>query len=947
MTRRLLGPIGGPIAFFLIAGLVFAGLGWVTVAALRVEEAQRESARRADREKELRIVLVRLDARMLPALGVEDTRPFHEYKTFAPDDPITVYGPASAPLLASDLPDWMSLHFQLDPEASWESPQVMNRSTLTALRRYWPEFPLRNATTARKDVLASTASKFPPRVASEAFAARERALPHVSPSNRPFAVNAGAMLDDSADLWDDVKKAAPKEEPKTTPVALPAAKAENGIEAFIPPAAGNSSQALNFPEMPKNPATEKESIRETPPPSAPEPRPTSSQETLKRSENIFLGRSGEEKRSDYDDRQLLGQKAVGDVARYQPQYVLPKLQSSHGGALSQSNSAKPSGSAKQSETVDRFGKGTLRDLEESERKLREMPSAARVPSDAGGFFRLIQDEKTRERERQQLDNLHQGALKKAEPSKPDAKRLKDEKSGVQRDPNADKDFARGYVPAPGLPGGPVAGGPPPASGLGSPAGGSVPGGGGAPPGSGSGGALPGAGPGGPRPMIVAPVAPAPAPPAEPKPKGALSALPGADGFGLLRGSGLGGGGFGGGLGGGTPPVRRIDPTPDPAPAAELDPVPLPAAAFDEPVAPPVAVHLGSLHPQWLTAADGTQLLVLVRTARVENRKTLYQGVVLDWEKLQALLKEEIQDVFPDARLEPVKDPGAASREQSMSALPVRLDPGAEPELPPAGWTPLRIGLVIAWIAAVIAFAAVGLSGWSLVDLAERRIRFVSAVTHELRTPLTSLRLYLDLLLSGMVQDEEKRREYLSTLNVESDRLHRLIDNVLDFAKLERSRKGRELQRVSAADLVDTARQTWTDRVAADGKELIVASSLPEDLDIQTDAALVQQIVGNLIDNARKYTREAADARIWLWARTEDNARVVFEVEDRGPGVEPREQKTIFKPFRRGETADTKAGGAGLGLALSKEWAEVLGGRLTYRTPEGETGSVFRLELPLK
>src|SRR6185437_5435644 len=110
--------------------------------------------------------------------------------------------------------------------------------------------------------------------------------------------------------------------------------------------------------------------------------------------------------------------------------------------------------------------------------------------------------------------------------------------------------------------------------------------------------------------------------------------------------------------------------------------------------------------------------------------------------------------------------------------------------------------------------------WSLVDLAERRIRFVSAVTHELRTPLTSLRLYLDLLLSGMVQDEEKRREYLSTLNVESDRLHRLIDNVLDFARLERRRKGSTLQAMKTDEFLEQLRRTWSDRVAADAKELV-------------------------------------------------------------------------------------------------------------------------------
>ena len=281
----------------------------------------------------------------------------------------------------------------------------------------------------------------------------------------------------------------------------------------------------------------------------------------------------------------------------------------------------------------------------------------------------------------------------------------------------------------------------------------------------------------------------------------------------------------------------------------------------------------------------------------------------------------------------------------MTALPVQLDPGPEPELPSAGWTPLRLGLVLAWVATIIAVVAVGFSGWSLIDLAERRIRFVSAVTHELRTPLTSLRLYLDLLVSGMIQDEAKRQEYLKTLATESDRLHRLIDNVLDFAKLEKRRKDGNVKPVNVNELLDQLRSTWTDRVAQDGKELVVVSMLPPGREVNTDPAMIQQIVGNLIDNARKYTRDAADRRIWLWAKPGRGTGVVLEVEDRGAGVPTGERRGIFKPFRRGGHADSKAGGAGLGLALAKSWAEVLGGRLTYRPAEGGTGECFRLELP--
>src|SRR5437764_1357655 len=115
MTRRLLGPVGGPILFFLVAGLVFAGLGWVTIAALRVEAAQRDAAARADAEKDLRVALWRLDGRMLPTLGGEDLRTYRHYETYTSGDSPTDYGPACAPLLSASLPDWMRLHFQLDP----------------------------------------------------------------------------------------------------------------------------------------------------------------------------------------------------------------------------------------------------------------------------------------------------------------------------------------------------------------------------------------------------------------------------------------------------------------------------------------------------------------------------------------------------------------------------------------------------------------------------------------------------------------------------------------------------------------------------------------------------------------------------------------------------------------------------------------------------------------
>ena len=368
----------------------------------------------------------------------------------------------------------------------------------------------------------------------------------------------------------------------------------------------------------------------------------------------------------------------------------------------------------------------------------------------------------------------------------------------------------------------------------------------------------------------------------------------------------------------------------------------------------VEVQLGAMRPIWLPSAESPEYLLMVRGAKVGG-KPVFQGFVIDWKKLQELLMDEVVDLFPEARFVamPIGEPVRPDR--AMTVLPVEFDPAMEqlptlptpvdPEsIPSPGWTPLRIGLAFAWGAALIALIAVGLGGWSLLDLSERRIRFVSAVTHELRTPLTTLRLYLDLLSSGLVSDEKQKTEYLSTLNAEADRLHRLIGNVLDFARLEKSRPNVEKRPADVGLLLDQLNRNWSERCAAAGKELVIENKLPEGVTVTTDAGLVEQIVSNLIDNAQKYSRDATDPRIVLRAMQVDD-RLAIEVEDRGPGVTKRERCSIFRPFRRGHDADVKAGGVGLGLALATRWAHLLGGKLSVGAGGEEIGACFRLELP--
>jgi signal transduction histidine kinase len=358
----------------------------------------------------------------------------------------------------------------------------------------------------------------------------------------------------------------------------------------------------------------------------------------------------------------------------------------------------------------------------------------------------------------------------------------------------------------------------------------------------------------------------------------------------------------------------------------------------------VPVNLSPMVPVWLDTPAGAEHLVLLRLVRIEETE-ICQGIVLDVPALQAMLAQEVTDLFPEARLVPMREAEPSQPERTMTALPFQLDPGPIVfEVPDPGWTPLRVGLALAWLAALVALVAVGLGGLSLLNLSERRIRFVSAVTHELRTPLTTLRLYLDMLVNGLVRDERQREEYIHTLYAETDRLNRLVGNVLDFSRLENQRPRLNRTRLPVADLLEQVRSTWAGRCHDADKELIVENGLAADAALCTDPELVQQILGNLIDNACKYSRGAEDRRLWVRARG-DGGCVVFEIEDRGPGVPAKDRRLIFRAFRRGLGADETAGGVGLGLALARRWARLLGGRLTLQNCPAGRGACFRVEVP--
>lgn len=337
---------------------------------------------------------------------------------------------------------------------------------------------------------------------------------------------------------------------------------------------------------------------------------------------------------------------------------------------------------------------------------------------------------------------------------------------------------------------------------------------------------------------------------------------------------------------------------------------------------------------------------LIQARRVQvGDQTIIQGCWLDWDALQGTLKAEVADLLPAVELRPVSLVDAAALDGHLLAtLPVQLAV-TSPLLPEGGWTPIRISLVVAWACLLVTSFAAAMMLHSVLTLSERRGAFVSAVTHELRTPLTTFRMYAEMLAGGMVPEADQRQRYLDTLRVEADRLAHLVENVLQYARLERGRPGKRREVVSLASLLDRCASRLAERAAQSEMKLVVeATEADRDSTLATDSAAVEQILFNLVDNACKYAAAAADKRIHLEIAA-DPKRVKLAVRDHGPGISRTGRKKLFQPFSKSvhEAAST-APGVGLGLALCRRLAADLGGRLDLESP-AEGGAAFVLTLP--
>lgn len=232
-----------------------------------------------------------------------------------------------------------------------------------------------------------------------------------------------------------------------------------------------------------------------------------------------------------------------------------------------------------------------------------------------------------------------------------------------------------------------------------------------------------------------------------------------------------------------------------------------------------------------------------------------------------------------------------------------------------------------------------ISGYKAIQ--RRNAEFVSAVSHEMKTPLAGIKAYTELLADGEAEDEETRDEFLGVISGQADRLQRLIDNLLNLARIEAgvvsvSKKPRSLN-----DLLEEAAAIVQPTAEQKNIKLNVELS-PMYLGVLADRDMILQAAINLLSNAIKYTPDGG--KVTLRSRMSDR-EVHFEVEDTGVGLSPEDCEMVFQKFYRVKKDQKMASGTGLGLPLAKHIVEdVHGGTLTVKSQLGK-GSTFVIALP--
>lgn len=256
---------------------------------------------------------------------------------------------------------------------------------------------------------------------------------------------------------------------------------------------------------------------------------------------------------------------------------------------------------------------------------------------------------------------------------------------------------------------------------------------------------------------------------------------------------------------------------------------------------------------------------------------------------------------------------------------------------------LGIALWVLCLFMLVGLAAIYQSARTVVDLSERRSQFVSSVTHELKTPLTNIRMYIEMLEQGIAATPQREQDYLGILGSESTRLSRLINNVLELAKLEKKQRHFDIREGQLEDVLTEVQTVMAHKLDQEGFQLkIEMADIPV---FAHDREVLIQVLINLIENSIKFGQSSPEKRITILVGLKDGW-VRIAVSDKGPGIPRRALKKVFDDFYRVDNDLTRTtGGTGIGLALVKKFMMAMGGRVEAVNNDG-AGCTITLLLPL-
>jgi signal transduction histidine kinase len=343
-------------------------------------------------------------------------------------------------------------------------------------------------------------------------------------------------------------------------------------------------------------------------------------------------------------------------------------------------------------------------------------------------------------------------------------------------------------------------------------------------------------------------------------------------------------------------------------------------------------------------------IYLLRHVKIEDRD-IVQGFRFDQKQLLEEVRDSSRILPQDMSFE--QPPGPSSDATYTAVLsfgrgevPIGLkdkDPGriARQVASLRNW---YFGVVaVVFMAVAMGLASVWQNVYAHASLARKKDDFISAVSHELRTPLTSIRMHSEMLEKKWVKSEEKASEYYRSMRQESERLTRLIENVLDFSRIQRGRKKYNFLVGDLNKCISDVVEMMRPYAAQSG--FTIAADLGTLPPTKFDKDALTQIVVNLLDNAVKYAR-AADEKVVYVRTRQDGQHTIIEVEDRGPGLPHRERKKVFEQFYRVAAESTReVPGTGLGLAIVKKFVEAHEGFVEVLAAKPK-GAVFRVGLPV-